>query len=142
MNFQYLTTNVEIYYTETKIFIQAMKKFDLHERLIDFAVQIISITDNVKTSKAGNHLSGQIVRSGTAPSLNYSEAQSAESRNDFIHKMSVVLKELRETHSNLKIISRAKLYLGQEIDIVSTIRENDELISIFVKSIETSRNKK
>ncbi len=119
-----------------------MKKFDLHERLIDFAVQIISITDNIKTSKAGNHLSGQIVRSGTAPSLNYSEAQSAESRNDFIHKMSLVLKELRETHTNLKIISRAKLYLGQEIDIVSTIRENDELISIFVKSIETSRSKK
>jgi four helix bundle protein len=116
-----------------------MKKFDLHERLIDFAVQIINITDNVKTTKAGNHLLGQIVRSGTAPSLNYSEAQSAESRNDFIHKMSVVLKELRETHSNLKIILRAKLYLGQEID--KAIKENDELISIFVKSIETSRNK-
>ncbi len=118
-----------------------MKKFDLHERLIDFAVQIISVTDNVKASKAGNHLSGQLVRSGTAPSLNYSEAQSAESRNDFIHKMSIVLKELRETHSNLKIIFRAKLYLGQEFDVTSTIKENDELISIFVKSIETSRSK-
>ena len=54
-----------------------MKKFDLHERLIDFAVQIINITDNVKSTKAGNHLLGQIVRSGSAPSLNYSEAQSA-----------------------------------------------------------------
>ena len=86
-------------------------------------------------------MSGQIVRSGTAPSLNYSEAQSAESRNDFIHKMSVVLKELRETHSNLKIIFRAKLFLGQEIEIDKAIKENDELISIFVKSIETSRNK-
>jgi len=73
--------------------------------------------------------------------LNYSEAQSAESRNDFIHKMSVVLKELRETHSNLKIIFRAKLYLGQEIEIDTAIKESDELISIFVKSIETSRNK-
>lgn len=51
-----------------------MKKFDLHERLIDFAVQIIKITDNLKATKAGNHLSGQIVRSGTSPSLNYSEA--------------------------------------------------------------------
>ena len=118
-----------------------MKKFDLHERLIDFAVQIINITDNVKTSKAGNHLSGQIVRSGTAPSLNYSEAQSAESRNVFVHKMSVVLKELRETQFNLKIIFRAKLYIGQEIEITSAIKESDELISIFVKSIETSRNK-
>lgn len=118
-----------------------MKKFDLHERLIDFAVQIINVTDNVKVTKAGSHLSGQLVRSGTAPSLNYSEAQSAESRNDFIHKMSIVLKELRETHSNLKIIFRAKLYLGQEFDVTSTIKENDELIAIFVKSIETSRSK-
>ena len=72
--------------------------------------------------------------------MNYSEAQSAESRNDFIHKMSVVLKELRDTHSNLKIIFRAKLYL-EEIEIDKVIKENDELISIFVKSIETSRNK-
>ena len=118
-----------------------MKKFDLHERLIDFAVQIISITDNLKSTKSGNHLSGQIVRSGTSPSLNYSEAQSAESRNDFIHKMSVVLKELRETHANLKIIHRAELYLKEEIDSLMAVKENDELISIFVKSIETSRNR-
>jgi len=118
-----------------------MKKFDLHERLIDFAVQIIAITDNLKISKAGNHLSGQIVRSGTSPSLNYSEAQSAESRNDFIHKISVVLKELRETHSCLKIIYKAKLYLKEDLDLTVAIRENDELISIFVKSLETSRSK-
>jgi four helix bundle protein len=118
-----------------------MKKFDLHERLIDFAVQIIQITDNLKTSKAANHLSGQIVRSGTSPSLNYSEAQSAESRNDFIHKMSVVLKELRETHSCLKIIHRAMLYNNDEQDLKVAVKENDELISIFVKSIETSKMK-
>ena len=119
-----------------------MKKFDLHERLIDFAVQIISITDNLKSTKAGNHLSGQIVRSGTSPSLNYSEAQSAESRNDFIHKMSLVLKELRETHSCLKIIYKAKLYIKEEEDLIVILKENDELISIFVKSIATSRSKK
>jgi four helix bundle protein len=118
-----------------------MKNFDLHERLIDFAVTIIEVTDNLKTTKAGNHLSGQIVRSGTSPSLNYSEAQSAESRNDFIHKMSVVLKELRETYSCLKIIDRAKLYLKEDQSLMVTIKENDELISIFVKSIETSRSK-
>ena len=119
-----------------------MKTFDLHERLIDFAVIIINITDTIKATKAGNHLSGQIVRSGTSPSLNYSEAQSAESRNDFIHKMSVVLKELRETHSCLKIIHRGKLYLHEEQDLLAAIKENDELISIFVKSLETSRSKK
>ncbi len=118
-----------------------MKQFDLHERLIDFAVSIIQITDNLNNSKAGNHLSGQIVRSGTSPSLNYSEAQSAESRSDFIHKMSIVLKELRETHSCLKIIQRAKLYQKEEDILVLSIKENNELISIFVKSIETSKSK-
>ncbi len=118
-----------------------MKKYDLHERLIDFAVLIIEVTNNIDTSKAGNHLSGQIVRSGTSPSLNYSEAQSAESRKDFIHKMSIVLKELRETHSCLKIIQRAKLYVNPADNIAAIIAENNELISIFVKSIETSKAK-
>jgi four helix bundle protein len=118
-----------------------MKQYDLHERLIDFAVMIIEVTDNLKSSKAGNHLSGQIVRSGTSPSLNYSEAQSAESRNDFIHKMSIVLKELRETHSCLKIIQRAQLYSKEDEILVLLIKENNELISIFVKSIETSKSK-
>jgi four helix bundle protein len=118
-----------------------MKQYDLHERLIDFAVMIIEITDQLKSSKAGNHLSGQIVRSGTSPSLNYSEAQSAESRNDFIHKMSIVLKELRETHSCLKIIQRAKLYLKEDEIVAIAIKENNELISIFVKSIGTSKSK-
>ena len=118
-----------------------MKQYDLHERLIDFAVMIIEITDNLKNSKAANHLSGQVVRSGTSPSLNYSEAQSAESRNDFIHKMSIVLKELRETHSCLKIIQRANLYNNEQEILVAGIKENNELISIFVKSIETSKSK-
>ena len=118
-----------------------MKQYDLHERLIDFTVMIIEITDNLKNSKAANHLSGQVVRSGTSPSLNYSEAQSAESRNDFIHKMSIVLKELRETHSCLKIIQRANLYNNEQEYLITGIKENNELISIFVKSIETSKSK-
>jgi four helix bundle protein len=118
-----------------------MKQYDLHERLIDFAVMIIDITDNLKKSKAANHLSGQVVRSGTSPSLNYSEAQSAESRNDFIHKMSIVLKELRETHACLKIIQRANLYGNEQEILVAGMKECNELISIFVKSIETSKSK-
>lgn len=64
-----------------------MNKFDLEERLTDFAVKIIEIVDDIPNSKAGNHLSGQLVRSGTSPALNYGEAQSAESRKDFIHKV-------------------------------------------------------
>ena len=76
-----------------------MNKFDLEERLIDFSVLIIEIINEMPNSKAGNHLSGQLVRSGTSVSLNYGEAQSGESRKDFIHKMKVVLKELRERRS-------------------------------------------
>jgi four helix bundle protein len=79
-------------------------KFDLEERLITFSVLIIEIVNEMPNTKAGNHLSGQLVRSGTSVSLNYGEAQSGESRRDFIHKMKVVLKELRESFVCLKII--------------------------------------
>ena len=70
-----------------------MNKFDLEDRLIDFSVLIIKIVNGMINTKAGNHLSGQLVRSGTSVALNYGEAQSAESRKDFIHKMKIVLKE-------------------------------------------------
>ncbi len=62
------------------------RKFDLDERLIEFAAVIIDIAESLPKTLAGNHLAGQLVRSGTSPALNYGEAQSAESRNDFIHK--------------------------------------------------------
>ncbi|MBL4716425.1 MAG: four helix bundle protein [Bacteroidia bacterium] len=115
-----------------------MNKFDLDERLIDFAVLIIKITDVMPKSRAGNHLSGQLIRSGSSPALNYGEAQSGESRKDFIHKMKVALKELRESFACLKIIDRAKLFKIEE-DIKTALKENNELISIFVKSVETAQ---
>jgi four helix bundle protein len=74
-----------------------MKKSDLEERLINFAVLVIEIANKMPNTRAGNHLSGQLIRSGTSPALNYGEAQSGESRKDFIHKIKVVLKELRES---------------------------------------------
>ena len=114
-----------------------MEKYDLEERLIDFSVLIIDIVSEIPTTKAGNTMSGQIVRSGTSVALNYGEAQSAESKNDFIHKMKVVLKELRETFVALKIIQRSSLYLSED-KIQIAKKENNELISIFVKSIETA----
>ena len=116
-----------------------MDKFDLEERLIDFSVLIIEITNEMSNTKAGNHLSGQLVRSGTSPALNYGEAQSGESRKDFIHKIKVVLKELRETLVCLKIIHRTKLYKFED-KIKFAMKENDELIAIFVKSVETAQN--
>jgi four helix bundle protein len=92
----------------------------------------------MSNSKAGNHLSGQLVRSGTSVSLNYGEAQSAESRKDFIHKMKIILKELRETFVCLKLIDECKLF-KLEKDIIAAKKENNELIAIFVKSIETAK---
>jgi len=118
-----------------------MDKKDLEERLINFAVSIIELTNEMPDKKSANHLSGQIIRSGTSPALNYGEAQSAESRKDFIHKIKIVLKELRETFICLKIIERSRLYKNrQKLD--KLLLENNELISIFVKSIETAQKNK
>lgn len=114
------------------------KKFDLEDRLIDFAVLIIDISENLSNTRAGNHVAGQIIRSGTSPALNYGEAQSAESRNDFIHKLKVLLKELRETLVALKIIKRGSLTKKNDL-LDKIIIECNELISIFVKSIETAK---
>ena len=115
-----------------------MDKFKLEERLIDFAANIILFTNHIDKSYAGNHLVGQIVRSSTSPDLNYGEAQSAESKKDFIHKMGICLKELRETFNCLKIIERANLTSNTELINKLKIEVN-ELISIFVSSIKTAK---
>src|SRR4030042_4124108 len=102
-----------------------MNKFDLEERLINFSVLIVEITDSMPMTRSGNHLAGQLLRSGTSSALNYGEAQSGESRKDFIHKIKIVLKELRETFICLKIINRAKLLSSNE-KIQIALKENDE----------------
>jgi four helix bundle protein len=86
-------------------------------------------------------LGGQLLRSGTSPALNYGEAQSAESRNDFIHKMKICLKELRETGICLKIIIR-KPVMKNLVLAENAFAESNELAAIFNKSIDTaSKNK-
>lgn len=117
-----------------------MTREQLEDRLIDYSVLVIDISENLKDSKAGNYFAGQIVRSGSAPALNYGEAQSAESKKDFVHKMKVCLKELRETFVALKIIKRANLHLNYP-GIDGALQESNELISIFVASINTSRQR-
>lgn len=116
-------------------------KYDLEERLINFSVQIIVLVESMPSTKAANHLGGQLLRSGTSPALNYAEAQSGESRNDFIHKIKIVLKELRESLVCLKIIHKAKLYKSEEA-IIALIKETNELVSIFVKSAKTAESKR
>lgn len=115
-----------------------MNKHDLEERLINFAVQIVEIVETMPDKRTANHLAGQLLRSGTSPALNYGEAQSGESRRDFIHKIKIVLKELRETFICLKIIHRTNLFRSEE-KLKLLLNENNELISIFVKSAETAQ---
>ncbi len=103
MNIQYSIQNIRCSIIKN---IQ-MQKYDLKDRLIDYAVRVIRLSESLPNTKAGNHISGQILRSGTSPAANYGEAISAESRADFIHKLKVALKKLRETEVWLKIIIRS-----------------------------------
>ena len=114
------------------------RKYDLNERLIDFAVIIIELLEKVIKSPAGNYLADHMMRAGISPSLHYGEAQGAESRKDFIHKLGILIKELRETLNAMKIIRKAKLVKSTE-QIDAAIAECIELISIFNKSIDTAK---
>lgn len=115
------------------------RKYNLEERLIDFVLLMDEITDSLPATRLSNHLASQIVRSSTSPALNYGEAQSAESQKDFIHKMQVILKELRETKICLKIIIR-KLYIDTQ-NTKPVLIENEELIAIFAQSVKTAKSK-
>lgn len=110
---------------------------DLEDRLVSFAVMISNLIENLPSSSGCKYISGQLIRSGFSPALNYGEARSAESVNDFIHKMKISLKELRESFVSLKILKKMKV---QERNIIleHCYTECNELISIFVKSIQTA----
>jgi four helix bundle protein len=115
-----------------------MAKNDLEERLINFAILIIEIADRLPKNTAGLILSGQMIKSSTSSALNYGESQGAESPRDFLHKIKVVLKELRETYVNLRIVHGAKLY-NDTTKLNSALKENSELIAIFTASVVTAR---
>ncbi len=116
------------------------RKYDLQDRFVDYAVRIIRLSESLPETRAGKHICSQILRSGTSPAPNYGEAQSAESKADFIHKLKVALKELRETEVWLKIIVRAQMIQPSE-KMDSLLRETDELVSIVFKSIHTAQKK-
>lgn len=115
-----------------------VNKQELENRLIDFAASIILVASKFDKNYAGNHLAGQIIRSGTSPALNYGEAQSAESIKDFIHKMGICLKELRESFVCLKIVEKSNLTTDLN-NLAKAKTEANELISIFVSSIKTAK---
>jgi four helix bundle protein len=115
-------------------------KFDLENRLIGFAIICIKLFTKVDYNYALDHLSKQLIRSSTGAALNYGEVQGAESSKDFIHKMGIVLKELKESRVNLKIQIGAELLKDIE-KIEKSLKECEELISIFAKSIQTAKSK-
>jgi four helix bundle protein len=106
--------------------------------LVEFATTILKVADGMSKTFAGQHLSGQLIRSATSAALNYGEAQGGESSKDFVHKIKVVLKELRETLVCLKIIHRSTLHPSPG-KVAAAIKECNELVSIFVKSAKTAQ---
>jgi len=116
------------------------RKYDLEDRLVKFAILILEVCDLLPTTKAANNLEHQLSKSGTAPALMYGEAQAAESRADFIHKMKMLLKELRETRISLRIIIEKPIVQHNKIE--TALKECNELVGIFTKSIETATKNK
>src|ERR1700674_258461 len=83
--------------------------YDLEDRLLEFAAQIVQLVELLPSTKAGNHIAGQLLRCGTSPLSNHGEVEAAESRKDFLHKLRICLKELRETKRWLRLCSRLNL---------------------------------
>ena len=116
----------------------ANRKFDLEDRLLEFASAVIDLSESLPTTRAGNHIAGQVLRSGTSPYPNHGEAEAAESRDDFIHKLKICLREFRETRRWARLIKR-KAWVKNETTLLFVLGECEELICIFHSSIQTAR---
>jgi four helix bundle protein len=113
------------------------RKFDLEDRLVDFTCRMIDVVEALPNTRAGNYIAGQLVRACHSPTFNYGEVQAAESRNDFLHKFSIVLKELKECRTALKIIRKKEMIRPvKKLDAI--YKETEELIAIVAKSINTA----
>jgi four helix bundle protein len=121
----------------SKMVAQTAKRYDLEERLLEFAAIVIDVSEKLPNTRAGNHIAGQFLRSGTSPYGNHGEAQSPESTEDFIHKMKICLKELRESRRWGRLIHK-KGWLSSDPQLVFILRESDELIRIFKASVQTA----
>lgn len=120
---------------------ETKRTYDLEERLLQFSARIIRLVEDLPNTRTGNHVANQLLRSGTSPYANHAEAQAAESRNDFIHKLRICLKELREAKRWIMLIQRAAL-LNQAEKVNDALLECEELLKIFVQSIRTAESKK
>ena len=117
------------------------QRYDLEERLLEYSVRITKIVERLPSTRTGNHIAGQLLKSGTSPYPNHGEAQAAESPKDFIHKLRISLKELRETKRWLNLVQKIPL-LKEPKQLSDILGETEELIKIFVASIKTAEKKK
>ena len=114
-------------------------KYDLEDRLLDYSIRIIRVTESMERSPAGIYVADQLLRSGTSPYGHHGEAEGAESRDDFIHKLKVCYKELREARRWLRLVQRAPL-VKTPGTLDDLLREADELVRIFSASLRTAEN--
>jgi four helix bundle protein len=117
------------------------RAFDLEDRLLDFAARIIRVSESMKPAPAGRHVGDQLLRSGTSPFANHGEAEGAESLNDFVHKLRICYKELRESRRWMRLAQRADLF-DQPERLSPLLDEADELIRIFAASLRTAEKKR
>ena len=115
--------------------------YDLEDRFVVCTCQMIDVVEALPKTRSGNYMAGQLIRSCHSPALNYGEAQTAESPDDFVHKLRVVLKELKECRTSLKIIIK-KAYINPVLKLNSIDKETEELIAITGKSISTAEKNK
>jgi len=114
------------------------KEYDLEDRFVEFTCRMIDVVEALPNTRSGNYIAGQLIRCCHSPTFNYGETQAAESQNDFIHKLGIVLKELKECRTALKIIRRKEL-IKPVLKLVDIYLETEELIAIIAKSIATAK---
>ena len=137
-NVQRPTSNVQR--RETNATPSGERRFDLEERLLEYAVRVIRLVDALPATRAGRHVADQLLRCGTSPLANHGELQGAESRKDFIHKLGICLKEIREARRWLRLVHRVPLLTPAKVDPL--IAETEALIKIFAASIRTAERNK
>ena len=113
------------------------RNYDLEDRLVNYSCGMIDVVEALPNSRAGNYIAGQLIKSYISPTFNYGEVHAAESRNDFVHKMGIVLKELKECRSALKIIRKKEL-IKPVTKLDGIYKESEELVAIVAASINTA----
>ena len=109
--------------------------------MLDYAARVIRLTEKMRPTPAGRYVGDQLLRSGTSPYGHHGEAEAAESRRDFVHKLKVCLKELRESRRWMRLVQKADLISRPKL-LDALLAESEELIRIFVKSLQTATKNK